>query len=127
MLHALHSDQVVGEVAQLGRLAAQRHHLEAQVLVEMDVQGREDLGVVAVPGADEAIADLALSVVVDQGETRDGFAPTDGPFLLDEATPDQVPDGFGAVPEPTLPEEAVEPIEERLLYRQADAFHLHGR
>ena len=28
MLHALHSDQVVGEVAQLGRLAAQRHHLE---------------------------------------------------------------------------------------------------
>ncbi|MGY4628433.1 hypothetical protein ACVWY3_006189 [Bradyrhizobium sp. USDA 4486] len=39
--HAAFGDDVVGEMPDFGGVAAQRGHLHAIVVIEMDVQGRE--------------------------------------------------------------------------------------
>ena len=95
--HALQADQMVGEVAELRRRAPKGHDLEAEPLVEVDVHRGQDSRRVPVSGADEAVGQLPLGVVVDEGQAPDGLSPAARLLLFDETTADEVADGLGPV------------------------------
>ena len=72
--HAALADRVVGQLLhRLGR-AAQHRDLQAGVVVEMDVQGRDLEIVVAVLRLGEPPAEIARLVVVDIGQGGDAEA-----------------------------------------------------
>jgi len=62
VLHALEAKDVVGQVAQFQVRAAQRLHLEAKVVVEMHVEGREHARAVLVSGFHGSTASRATLV-----------------------------------------------------------------
>ena len=121
MLDALQADEVVREVMQLGGLAAESEYLEAEPFVEVHVQRRENACLVVVPGGDEPLRQLPLSVGVDEGQARDRIALPLRLLVLDEGRAHQVADGLGAVREAAFAQPAVEARQERLLDGEADA------
>jgi hypothetical protein len=67
---ALQAEDLSGEPAQVAASPAQRHHLEAEVVVEVDVKRRENARVVLVSDLHEPVRELPRVVVVDEGEGR---------------------------------------------------------
>jgi hypothetical protein len=124
VLHALEAEDVVGEVAQLRVGAPQGLHLEAQPVVEVDVEGRQHARVVVVSGLHQAIRQLPLSVVVDEGERGDDLA-LPAHLVLDQPATHQVAHRLRAVAELPPLQEGVETPKQLLLYREADALQLH--
>ncbi len=116
---------MIGQVAQIGRLAAQGEHLQAQPLVEVHVHRREHPRLVMVAGGDQAVTQLPLLVIVDEGEARDRLAAALGLFVLHEPRAHEVTHGLGAVGEATLAKPAIETTQQLLLDGEADALQLH--
>ena len=80
------------QLLDLGGLALDDDDLEAVVMIEVHVGGADRLYVVAMLGVHDAVHQITLMVVVDDGEdSHDGFA-TCVPLLDDELLADQVPD-----------------------------------
>src|SRR6185437_4394591 len=74
--HAALADRVVGELLDRARGAAQHRHLQAAVVVEMDVHGRDLQVVVPMLCLGQPLAELPGLVIVDVGEGGDAMAVT---------------------------------------------------
>jgi hypothetical protein len=103
MLHTPKPDQMVGVVVQIGRLSPQYLNLEAQSLVQVHVEHRQDLRVVCVSAFDQSAGQLALLVVVDERERgyRRALAGLD--LVINQSMTYEIANRFGPVAElPTL-------------------------
>ena len=120
VLHALEAENVAGQVTQLGGLPAQGLDLEAEAVVEVHVQRREDPRLVMVAGLDEPFAEIPLAVIVNEGEGADDLV-VPVRLLLDEPSPHEVAHRLRSVPEVPPLEKSVEAPEETRVDRQAHA------
>ena len=113
MQDALEPEHAVGELAEACRLPSQREHFEAEPIVEVNVHRGDDLRAgMVVPGLDQLVGELALLVVVEQGEARHRLAAARGGLFLDEPRADQVTHRLGSVAEAARHEQAVEALEQ---------------
>jgi hypothetical protein len=126
MLDASQSDDVVGVSAEHPRLALEHLDLETEPLVEVEVKGRQHPGVMGMAGLDESFGQLALLVVVKQGQARDGFAVITLDLVLHQTTADEIANGLRSVAELAPFEELFEPRQKVAVEGDTDAFEGHG-
>src|ERR1700761_3290177 len=74
MMHASFRNQAFGEIPDLAGGTAQQRHFEAVLMVEMDVEGRQDHVMVAVLRVGEPLREVALMMVVYIRDTTDRIA-----------------------------------------------------
>lgn len=125
-LDAAEGEHAVGEVLE-GRAAAfHDDHLEAVVVVEVDVGGSEDHGAGGVLDLGEFLGEVWDVMVVDEGECADDGL-VGGDVVGEEGFADEVTDGLGAVFVAAAGDELVELFEEIFVERNAGAAELgHG-
>ena len=98
--------------------------LEAIVVIEMDVQGRDDRSVGLVLYGGELFRELPHFVIVDECDRSDDLRLPLLPLGLHQLVSDEVPDRLGAVGIPMLLEPSVELPEKLLLNRHAEPYDL---
>jgi len=130
--HAGLGRQAAGELAHGGHGSLQHCRLEAVLVVEMHVHGRDDQVVMRVLALGDPFGEIARMVVVDIRETRDAVAV--GRVVLRlavELLADQVAHGFAAVLVATPGDQPVEAGGELVVEGYGDALHgaslLHTR
>jgi hypothetical protein len=94
---ALEADQAVGNLLNVGAAAVQDNDLHAVVMVQVDMEGGDDLLVVLVLEVVESVGQLADVVVVNQGQSADHLGLGRGDVLANQAIADQVAEGFRPV------------------------------
>lgn len=124
--HALGADHAIGQPADLADLTFEGDHLETVALVDVDMHRGDHVVAVVVLEAGEAVGQRPGAVVVDDGDCghrRDIL----GELHLDEVISKEVPDGLGAIGDASILEQAIEPLQEMLVDRDADSDYVpHG-
>jgi len=93
----------------------------------MDVLGGNDQIVGVVLEVGEAVDEVFLVMIVDEGDGAGDLAPLP-PFLLDERTADEIAEGFGPAGVAAFGDERVKRAEEIPAERDPEADELvHGR
>lgn len=108
MFDAFRGDQHVGHFADGGRFSADHEDFKAIVVIQMHVQGGEDVVVVIVLDGVEFFAEQTDVMVVDKGDGADYIGVGRFPGLFDEVVADQVAEGFGAVGVSAPPDALIE-------------------
>ncbi len=119
------TDEVVGVAPEFGGLTLQDLDLEAEPVVKVDMEGREDPGVFGVAGADEAFREFALLVVIEQSEARHGLVFVFLDLVLDQPAANEIADRFRSVPEAPAVEQLLEPSEQLALNGNGDSLKRH--
>jgi hypothetical protein len=83
MLDAPQGQQAVGDALEQVGAAAHDDDLEAQIMVDVHVQGRADLLAEVVLQVGQPLAQIAHVVVIDQGERPDGIHALGHPVATD--------------------------------------------
>lgn len=130
--HAGLGRQAAGELAHRSHGSLQHRCLEAVLVVEMHVHGRDDQVVVRVLAHGETLGEIALVVVVHIRETRDALAARRVVLRLAiEPLADQVTHSFAAVGVAAPGDQPVEAGREFVVEGYGDALHaaslLHTR
>jgi len=79
------ADQFIGQPFDVPGLALDHHHFEAMVIVEVDVQRRNDGAVVMVLAFGEFVGEVAGVMIVNQGDGADDFLILAAPLVLDQS------------------------------------------
>ncbi len=101
-------------------LTAQHDHLQAVVVVEVDVQVRQHLPAAVVLDPRQPPGQLVLVVIVDERDGA-GHVARPLPLLLDELPADQVTQGLRAVGVLLLPDQEIKPVQERFFEGDPEA------
>lgn len=129
LMDALEAAQLIGELRQIADRPAKHHHLQALVMVQVDMErGNHLLGMVVLE-LHQSIGQMTMVVVVDQCEGSDRFAITG---ILDaspsERLAEDLPHAVAAAGKPPILAVGVKLIEQRGLDRNRESRHLaHGR
>ena len=107
----------------LPRGAPKHDHLHAVVVVEVHVQGGDDVFAEVVLHLREALGELAHVVVVDEGEGGHGGA-VGLEVGLDERAAHEVAQGLGARGVAPARDERVEAVQQVVVHRDAEANEL---
>ena len=99
----------------------QNDGLEAVVVVEVDVGGAENIHVAVVLDVDQLLGELALVMVVADGEHADDVLACVLPFVFHHAVADQVAHALRARIVPAFVHAVVEHGEQRLGERDGEA------
>jgi len=124
VLDAFEADEAVGEALDAGRGAVDDQDLEAGVVIEVGVAGRDDQVVVLMLEAGELISDAVGIVVVDEGDGANDGGVGGGGAFGDEAVANEIAEGFRAVGVAAAGDGAVELCEEGGIESDADAAEL---
>jgi hypothetical protein len=122
VLDPARADERVGDPLDLGGGPPHRDHLEAVVVVEVDVGRREHGAVVVVLDAGQTVGELPPVVVEDEGDRADDLGVA-SPFFAHQGVAQDVADGLGPIPPAMLLGHAQESIEEDGLDRHAEPGH----
>ena len=109
--HALDRTEFIGKFLDLAGLAFHGHDLQAVVVVEVDMLGRDDGILVVVLQVGKLARKAPLVVVVDEGDGA-GHLLVLLPLVLDQLLADEVPQGLGPCRIAFLFDEAVELLEQ---------------
>ena len=102
------------------------HDLQAVVVVQVDVLGRDDGLLVVVLQVHDPAEKVPLVMIVDEGDGA-GHLPALFPLLLDHFLADEVPEGLGAVCVLLPPDQAVEALKQGFFQGYAETDDLrHG-
>jgi hypothetical protein len=99
--------------------------LEAEPVVEMDVEGREHPSTVGVTGLHQPLGEFALFVVIEQGEARHRLALAVLDLVLHQLTADEVPDRLRPVAQTPAIEQFFETLQELPFDGDGDSFKRH--
>jgi len=121
MLHALETDDNIGEKLNARGLAVDDQHFKAGVLVEMRMSGGDHQVMVLVLRLRELLCDAMGVMVVDEGDGADHGCVGRGGPLAHQPVADQVPECFRSVRVAALLYGAVEPLEEIGIEGNADS------
>ena len=97
MLHAFGGNEFVGTLADGVGLAAHDQNFEAVVVVEMNMNGREDYVVVVVLDVRQCLLDVHFVVVIDERDSAGDVFIAEFLAMLDELVADHVGNGQRAV------------------------------
>jgi hypothetical protein len=118
---AFGADEGIGQRFDFGDFAGGDDDFEAVVMVEVDVQSRENVVMVAVLKFRQLFLELADVVVVNERDGSDHLARGVFGSLADELGADEVAEGLGAVGVTAFGDEGVEFFEEGGIEGDANA------
>jgi hypothetical protein len=128
VLHAFCADELVSKRLNVSRFSPQHHDFQAVVMVEMSVDGGNDDLVMGVLQIGQLFREEAGVVVVDEGDGPDDEAIRGNDGGANEAIPDQVAKGLGAILVALGGNEGVEFAQKLAVNGNADATQTsHGR
>ena len=124
MLDAFGADQPVGQGAHLSGLAANYDDLQAQIMIQVNVQSGKHRTMIVVLDAGQFRTDQTGVMVVDQRNCSYDLTFRRFPGLFDKLLADHVAEGFTAVCVAPPGDQAVKPIEQFGVDRDSDAAKL---
>jgi len=113
----------IGQPADFRGRSADGDDLQTMVVVEMNVLGGNDQIVGIVLDIGEAVDEVFLMMIVNEGDSAGDLAART-PLLLDERAADEVAEGFGPAGRAAFGDEGVKPVEEILPERYSEADEL---
>ncbi len=127
VLDPLGGEQAVGRRLDEGRRAAQHDDLQAVVVIEVDVQGRDDVLAEVVLHVGELLGELADVMVIDQGQRGDR-EPVALEVGVDQVGAHEVAQRLGAVGVALGPDVLVEALQEVTIHRDPESNQIssHG-
>ena len=124
MLDTLGAEEPFGDPFDLTPLSPDDEDLQAVMLVEMDVHGRDDLFVIPVLECGKGFGQLADIMAVHERDGADGFAVGERPFLLDQPLTDEIPDRLGPGRVAHLLDELVKSSQQVIVHRYAEPYRV---
>ncbi len=119
------TDEVIGVVPDLRGPTLQDLNLETEPVVEMDVKGGKDPGLVCVAGSDEALSEFALLVVIEQGQAGHRLAIFVLDLVLHQTATNEIADGFRSVSEAPAVKQFFETFKQLALDGNGDSLKRH--
>ena len=129
VFNALGGDQFVGDLLDGFGLAAHDEDFQAIMVVEMDVEGRDDYLMVVMLDVGESRLDVLLVMVVKERNGAGNFAGTVLLLVLDEGVAHLIGDSLRAILVSLLVHHAVKLAQKRRRHRHGEPlnqFLLHG-
>ena len=125
MFDSPQTDEMVSVVPESGGFTLEDLDLETEPVVEVDVKGGEDSGLMGVAGSDEALSEFALLVVIEQGQAGHGLAIFVLDLVLYQPATNEIADGFRSVSEALAVEQFLESGEQLALDGNGDSLKRH--
>ena len=113
--------QLVGDGLEPFHFPFQNQHLEAVIMIKVNVNRGDDVLVVVVLNLGEFFGKFPAVMFEDHARHADDFIMILGPFLLHQAIPDEVSDGLRAVQVSFFSDFLVELGEEFLVDRNSES------
>ena len=125
MFDSPQTDEMVSVVPESGGFTLEDLDLETESVVEVDVKGGENPGLMGVAGSDEALSEFALLVVIEQGQAGHGLAIFVLDLVLHQPATNEIADGFRSVSEALAVEQFLESGEQLALDGNGDSLKRH--